>query len=366
MNDITASELREFVKTFQPSSDTGNFVLNNLHLTSNYITHQVFQDHSYLEVLWIPKKNSKGSKRKVKAMDYDYYKAHMQARVLKSKNTKVYRQLFKYDSVVEATEKYLQHFYIFNKTNFKNINTYPFPEYYLIETYTSLAFLFAQYLDDVELFNSPSANPKDRLQIKDKKTKLKNILMYCDKALAATSEHTISDLQLKTINLESRHTIDFIRADAELRLQDLSIIERADKTTPEQLLAYRIASNILALDVFGGELPVNDINSYISEKRYEDKVYGRAPWDDTDPEDYRPTPQKYEDNKEMSGTLATSAEPMTELASIIYGWCLEITDKRLTIDIIEERIKKLKGIRFVKAKDAEGFLHLIPKDFPSN
>jgi len=365
MSDITASELREFVKIFQPSNDTGNFVLDNLHQTSNYITHQVFEDHSYLEVLWVSKDKKEGNRRSVKAMDYDYYKEHKQARVLRAKNTKVYRQLFRNDAIAEATEKYLRHFNIFHKTDFKIKNTYPFPEYFQLKTYTSLAFLFAQYLVDVKLFNSPSANPKDRLQIKDKKGKLKNIVTYCDKVLMASSEHIISDLQLKTVNLESHHTIDFIRADAELRLQDLSIIERADKTTPEQLLAYRIGTNILALDVFGGETPVNDINSYISEKRYEDKVYGRAPWDDTDPADYRPTPEEYEDNKEMSGILATSAEPMTELASIIFGWCQHITNDKLTIDIIEERIKKLKGIRFVKAKDAEGFLHLIPDINPT-
>lgn len=254
------------VKTFE------DVIIENASISRSSDDSQISQDYSLDEldgldeVLYDPDQEGYYTNFESKLMDEDYYELHYKVAVSKLLRNPVYKKLFDNEFVENATRKYLRTFYAFTDKDFDHGHQYPFANYFMVDTHISLAFYFAQYLDErkkiVDCFESlEGAQASDALGVKHQVNILEKEIKNLVGIKRRMDSSSYYGRKLNLTDKEMSYTFDRIITDLLLNLWDLKVYKRSEKTACELLLVSRIASDLYSLAMFKTKYPVVDSES---------------------------------------------------------------------------------------------------------
>ncbi len=251
--DITKEELVEFSQIL-PKRTNEWYGVAREHPT-RYISRLVFRDFNQIGHLkFFDTSIEIGPEKYAEMTESDVYEKIISPDIEKAKRHKVYKNFFSKkfsDSAKESIIGYLKEFPLLKNADFDKPEQYPFTEYFIMDTYCSLAYLFAEYLADLERYSGSKPNKHQDDYIRH--------LSEVDESCKTLRSHLSSDapLPLELYQSVDLDTLARMQDELSLKINELKVIGKNGKELPERILMIRLGYNLLSIKT-GGKGPLVD------------------------------------------------------------------------------------------------------------
>lgn len=289
-----------------------------------------------------------------------HYDKIWKPKVIAAKKCKAYEELFKDAQISATTEKYLRHFAPLDQANFKKLHEEPYPEFFRMDVYASLARVFAMYKEDEEVIKKSGGIAGSVIQrdLDAEKEQIDNTIKHFRQLYTSITTPMAERLELRFLDDIFIEKLEATIDDLQAKLDDLNYFEREvdARLIAPTLLAVRLITNILNFDVYTQfrRLP-QDTEKAIDRdvealKKGGQAIHSRYNYisavaaQSNDMSFAKRQGYTYELEATPIG-LPTKNGKSSELRDIIRSWCECVAGEK-THNIIEARIKTLVARRF--------------------
>lgn len=283
--------------------------------------------------------------------DQDFYDKNFRKIITKILSSDIYKKYF-LDKTEKSTKKYLNIFNEFSNEDYKHGHKKPFANLYLVETHISLAYNFAQYLEDKvsakpDVSNTGKQNG-DFLRLNEYKKNLSQTLKEITSLQKRLSSSEAFGERVNINQTELEAILEKTSCNLTQKHNELSRYKRSDKTICERLLANRLATDILSLELY------RDIyrrpTEYTAMARFRNLYDGYQeihvgdlflaandiPYTDLESCSYAPP---FSNTQEFQTELKDNKS--LEVKSIIRNWCIYILGKVDFEDIVDAAVDSI-------------------------
>lgn len=247
---VTQQDLIEFSRIL-PKRTNERYAVAREHPT-RYISRLVFRNYGKIGQFKYFDTTEEVAPDKYKEMnESDIYKNVISPDIDIAKQHKAYKQCFSNGSIRESVIGFLREFPLFSNADFDRPEKYPFTEYHIVDIYCSLSYLFAEYMADIERYESSKVNKHKDDYIR--------LLSEVDKSCQTLRERLSTDavLSLELYEAVDIAGLDRLQDEISNRKKELRLIGRNGDELPERILMLRLGYNLLSIST-GGKAPLVD------------------------------------------------------------------------------------------------------------